>query len=346
VRENLIAIEQETEHPRDWRPCILVFCDDPQRCERLLKFAAWLEGRSGLTTAVKVIEGEDEKTLQLRAKTEDELKRYIADHELETFSRVIAAADFRAGVDALIQSFGVGNIRANMVLLNRVDQIREPEENKEQIRFGRELQQAIRLRCNVVVFDAEQEEWALVESLPASDLRIAVWWWGDRTSHLMLLLAYLMTRSERWSGAKIKVLVPSSREGAEKSLESVRQVLQEVRIDAEPEVVFDVNADMVVKHSEAAGLVFFPLRFRELHLLTPLGDHVGLKNLVKRLPIVALTLAGEDIDLSAGPDEGELAQAAAAADADTEAEAEGLEAESEQRAIGVEDSGIESSRKK
>ncbi len=346
VRENLIAIGHEAEHPRDWRPCILAFCDDPSRCERLLRFASWIEGGSGLTTAVKLIEGDDEKTLLLRANTEDELRRYIAERELEVFSRVVAAPDFRVGVETLIQSFGIGNIRANMVLLNRVDQIHEPEENKAQIRYGRELQEAIRLRCNVVVFDAEEEEWSRVESLPASDLRIDIWWWGDRTSHLMLLLAYLMTRSERWSGAKIKVLVPSSREAAEKTLERVRHVLQDVRIDAQPEVVFDVNADLVVKHSEAAGLVFFPLRFRELHVLTPLGDQVGLKTLVKRLPIVALTLGAEDIDLSAGPDEGELAEITAAADAAKEAENKALEAESHQQAVAAEDLGIESFRKK
>jgi len=303
VRENLIAIGHEAEHPRDWRPCILAFCEDSSRWERLLRFASWIEGGSGLTTAVKLIEGDDEKTFQLRAKTEDELRHYIAERELQMFSRVIVASDFRAGVETLIQSFGFGNIRANMVLLNRVDQIHELEENEAQIRYGRELQEAIRLRCNVVVFDAEAAEWSRVESLPAADLRIDIWWWGERTSHLMLLLAYLMTRSERWRGAKIKVLVPSSREAAEKSLDRVRQMLQDVRINAEPEVLFDVNADRVVKHSETAGLVFFPLRFRELHLLTPLGDQVGLKTLVQRLPIVALTLAAEDIDLSAGPDE-------------------------------------------
>jgi amino acid transporter len=329
VRENLIAIGHEAEHPRDWRPCILAFCDDPSRCERLLRFASWIEGGSGLTTAVQLIEGDDEKAFQLRAKAEDELRSYIADRELAAFSRVVVAPDFRAGVETLIQSFGVGNIRANMVLLNRVDQIHELEENEAQIRYGRELQEAIRVRCNVIVFDAEEEEWSRLESLPASDLRIDVWWWGERTSYLMLLLAYLMTRSERWSGAKIKLLVPSSMEAAEKSLERVRHVLEEVRIDAEAEVVYDVDADLVVDRSEAAGLVFFPLRFRELHLLTPLGDEVGIKNLVKRLPIVALTLAAEDIDLSAGPDEGQIAELTAALDAAKDAETQATEAEEE-----------------
>ncbi len=329
LRQNLLAMGPETEHPRDWRPCILAFCDDASRCERLLKFASWIEGGSGLTTAVKLIEGDDEKTLQLRAKADEELKRYITERELEIFSRVVVAPDFRVGVETLMQSFGVGNVRANMVLMNRVDQMQEPQGNEAQIRYGRELQAAIRLRCNVVVFDGEEEEWSRVESLPASELRIDVWGWGDRTSHLMLLLAYLMTRTDRWSGAKIRVFIPSSKEASEKTLERVRRMLQEARIDAHMEVVSDVDADLVVERSQGAGLVFFPLRFRELQLLTPLGNEVRVGRLVERLPMVAFTLAAEDIDLSAGPDEGKLAEVAAALDAAKDAEGQAVAAERE-----------------
>ena len=49
-------------------------------------------------------------------------------------------------------------------------------------------------------------------------------------------------------------------------------------------------------------------------MLTPLRDQVGLKTLVRRLPIVTLTLAAEDIDFSSGPDEGQLAEITTARD--------------------------------
>ncbi len=329
VRENLLAMAPESDHPRDWRPCILAFCDDPSRRGRLLRFASWIEGGSGLTTAVNMIEGEDEKALQLRDKAAEEIQRYIAEHELQVFPRVIVTPEFRGGVETLIQSFGIGPIRANMVLLSSREQLPAMVESDDQIRYGRELHEAIRLRCNVVVLDAEAEEWSRVESLEGSDLRIDVWWWGDRTSRLMLLLAYLMTRSEQWSQATVHVFVPSSPLASEKTLVSVRHMLQEIRIDAEPEVVFEVDADAVVRHSETASLVFFPLRFRELGLLTALGDQASVGGFVKRLPIVALTLAAEDIDLSAGPDEGKLAEVAAALDAARETEVAALKAEKE-----------------
>ncbi|MFC1869411.1 amino acid permease, partial [Thermodesulfobacteriota bacterium] len=58
VREHLLAASSEPEHPRDWRPQILAFSDHSVRRERLLRFASWIEGGSGLTTAVKIVEGE------------------------------------------------------------------------------------------------------------------------------------------------------------------------------------------------------------------------------------------------------------------------------------------------
>jgi hypothetical protein len=94
--------------------------------------------------------------------------------------------------------------------------------------------------------------------------------------------------------------VPGSRQAAEKTLERVRSFLEETRIDAEPEVVEDDDTEMVVKHSESASIVFFPLRYQELSLLGAPNEQMSVANFVKRLPIVALTLAAEDIDLGSG----------------------------------------------
>lgn len=324
IRENLLSMAAEPEHPRGWRPCILAFCDDRERRNRLLRFASWIEGGSGLTTAVQIIEGEGAQSLQLRDKARKELQDHIEEEGLKIFSRTLAAPDFRVGVEALLQSFGIGSIRANMVLLSKADQLHRAEENEGQIRYGRELQEAIRLGCNVVVLDSKEAEWAAIEESAPEQRLIDVWWWGDKTSHLMLLLAYLMTRSEEWSDAKIRVLAPSSEKASEKTLASLRQTLEEVRIDAQPEALLDLNLDKVGKYSRKSSLVFFPLRFKQLQILTR-KDNVD--RLLERLPVVAFTLAAEDIDLGAGPEEGEVAENAAALDAASDAEQEAVEAE-------------------
>jgi len=330
IRENLLAMSEEPEHPRGWRPCMLVFCDDPVGRERLLRFASWVEGDSGLTTAVQIVEGEGTQNLQLRDKSESELKDFIAEHGFKMFARTIVSPDFRVAVDSLLQSFGVGKIRANMVLLRKVDQLRFVKGNGEQIRYGRELQEAMGLGCNVIVLDAKGEEWAALSDVPPYSRRIDVWWWGDRTSRLMLLLAYLMTRSEEWSEAVIRVLAPSSTQGEAKTLESLKHTLDEVRIRATPEVVVDADMEKVAQHSADASLVFFPLRFREQQLLGAVDRNVD--SLLERLPVVALAVAREEMDLSAEPEEGEVAEKAAAMDEveDSQKKAEAAEKEAKE----------------
>jgi amino acid transporter len=327
VREHLLAVAAEPEHPRDWRPCILVFCDDPERRDRLLRFASWIEGGSGLTTAGQILEGEGAQALQLRNKAEKQLQAYIAERALHMFARVLAAPDFRVGIESLLQACGLGEIRANMVLLSRVDELSSIQDSEGRIQYGRQLQEAIQLGCHVVVLDADKAEWTAIEQLPPTERQIDVWWWGDKTSQLMLLLAYLMTRSEEWRDATIRVLAPSSVEASEKTLASLRHTLEEVRIDAEPQAVLELSPDSVAAHSTQSTVVFFPLRFREQQLLGPGGEM--LDTVLKRLPVVAFTLAAEDIGLNVEPEEGELAENAAALDAAADAKKRAEAAEKE-----------------
>ncbi|MGE0682954.1 MAG: amino acid permease [Candidatus Binatia bacterium] len=302
VRAHLLAVTPEPEHPRDWRPCILAFCDESEKRLWLLRFASWIEGGSGLSTAVYILEGEGERVLRLRKKTEQQLQEFVAEQALPMFARVLAAPDFQLGIESLFQAFGLGEIRANMILLSRTDQHTGPEDSVGRVQYRRLLQGAARFGCNVVVLDAQRTEWAALEQLAPEDRKIDVWWWGGKTSQLMLLLAYLMTRSSEWSGAAIRVLAPSSEQAAEKTRESLQHMLEEVRIDATPEVVFEISPEAVIEHSAESTLVFLPLRFQELQLLGPRSR--DLENLFARLPVVALTLAAEDVDLDAEPEEG------------------------------------------
>ena len=184
------------------------------------------------------------------------------------------------------------------------------------------------------MLDSKEEEWTAVDAVSANKRRIDVWWWGDATSRLMLLLAYLMTRSYEWGNARIRMYAVAHGEGPDNQsglpcrefsgngafpqtekevLDCLRGMLDEVRIDARIDVVLNANAQEVVKRSADASMVFFPFRLRENQLLTPFGD--PMEELLSELPIVALALAAEDIDLESGPEEGKVAELAAALDA-------------------------------
>ena len=127
------------------------------------------------------------------------------------------------------------------------------------------------------------------------------------------VLAYLITRNEEWSEAKIRVLFRSASEAPEAALERMEQTLEDARIDAEPVVVPELNADIVSESSREASLVMLPLRLRNCQPLGPFGGDPD--ELFSRLPVVALVLAAEDIPLDAEPEDGEAGEAAARLDA-------------------------------
>lgn len=325
VRENLLAASREPEHPRDWRPQILAFSDDSHRRKQLLTFSSWLQGNSGLTTAVRILEGDGLKMLRLREEAEAELEKDIQEMGLTAFPLVVVAPDIQIGVQTLTQGFGVGPLRANTVLLNWFEELPKGILGLKEARYARNLRTAFRLGCNIVVLDAEDEEWEALESMPSEDRRIDVWWRGDKTSHLMLLLAHLIKQSEPWRQATIRVMSADSEDESERTVEGLKNTLNDIRIDAEPEVLIKPDADTIIQYSAETSLVLLPFRLAANELLCFIGEPVD--EILSRLPVVAMILAAEDIDLDAEPEEGKAAEMAGALDALADAKQKAEKAE-------------------
>ena len=114
---------------------------------------------------------------------------------------------------------------------------------------------------------------------------------------------------------------------SEGTIEGLQRTLQEVRIEAEPEIVQGADVNAVTEHSADSALVFLPFRLRGNQLLGPFDNQID--DLIPRLPVVALVLAAEDIDLDAEPEEGRAGELAAALDTLADAKKRAKEAEKE-----------------
>jgi len=318
VREHLLSAAKEPQHPRDWRPQVLAFSNHSKRRKQLLRFAEWIQGGSGLTTVVQVLEGEGPKMLKLQVAAEAELEKDISEQNFSAFPLVMFASNLQIGVQSLVQSFGIGPLKANTILFNWLEQLHPGVLGLKEASYTRSLWTAFRLGCNIVVLDASEEEWNRVKSVPSEERRIDVWWWDDPTSDLMLLLAYLITRNDGWEDANLRVLATPYEKKSEKSTEELRKILEEVRISAEPEVVPKATAESIMKYSADATLVFLPFRLKRNQLTDAFGNPV--EELLPHLPMTAMVLAAEDIDLDAEPEEGKPAEVASALDALTDAE--------------------------
>ena len=311
VREDLHAIAGEPEHPRYWRPVLLAFSDDPARRERILRFASWLDAGSGLTTAVRFVEGKGPGTRKIRREVEKELRDEIEERNFPAFPRAVVAPDLEVAVPVMLQSYGLGPVRANTVLLNWFD--RRPDDHGLRS-YGRYLRLALRYACNLVILGADAERFEALEKVPRRERRIDVWHRDNATGRLMLLLAYLMTRNEGWADARIRLLAPAAKETSdEETLRGLERMLEEVRIAAEPEVVNSSTPAEVVRHSADASLLFLPFRLGEEGAVTVFDWPA--EDLLQAVGITAMVLAAEDIVLDTEPEAGvgEIAQAIDAA---------------------------------
>jgi hypothetical protein len=313
---------------------MLVFADQSEQRQSLLCFAAWIQGRSGFTAAVRILTGQTARLRKEEQTAKDELAADIRKSGLEAFPLVVLAGDRKDAVQVLVQSFGIGPLHANTVLLNWINDNPDSPEHYMAAVYGRSLREAYRFGCNLIIMDTTSAEWHDLKEIPAGKRRIDVWWQDDATGNLMLLLAYLITRNEEWEGAAIRLLAVRDDSHVEiLTEETLQQRLEEVRIEAVPLVVDNADADTVIATSRDASLVFLPFRLRDLTSISAFGS--SPEDLFGHLPVTALVLAAETIELDAEPEEGEAAERANALDALSDAEKKAKEARKETEKTAV-----------
>ena len=339
VRTHLLAAAQESEHPRHWRPQILAFSDNPERRPQLLHMAQWLEGGSGLTTAVNITQGQGLQALRERNTQKEALGKDIQAAGSHAFSLGVAAPDLQTGIHILLQSYGVGPLQANTVLLHWF----ENKSHAGQVSAdpAQNLRTAFRLGYNILMLNAGQNKWKHLVDNRKKQLRIDIWWWGEATSRLMLLLSYLLTRDPFWEEATINVLGVYQNTTGDSHGKDLQEVLDNYRIQAESTWVQAEDASALIKHCADASLVLLPFALRRERIVDPFGG--DLDWLLPRLPMTMLCLAAEDLELDAEPEEGQAAEAAEALHSyqDARSKQEKLEKEAEKAAAQSEDLSAE-----
>jgi hypothetical protein len=313
VRANLLKAAVEPEHDRDWRPFILAFSSRPERRRRLLTLSAWLEGGSGLTTLVQIIEGQGLKMQARRHTVRQELQQTITEGGFNVFPLAVTSEDVETGVHHLAQIAGIGPLQANTVLVNWKGTSLPEVQGFHEILFGRHLREAFRQGCHTVILAADETQWPDVAQHPSP--RIDLWWHDDATGRLMLLLAYLMTRHADWSRGQIRVLAPD--EALPGTLDEDDQMLADLlatyRIEGEPLVLPNGDLEELARQTEDTALLMLPFRFRDNLIQLDWGG--ATEDILKRLPTTIMVNAARDLDLEAEPEEGRAAELAGLRDA-------------------------------
>lgn len=313
IRNNLIEVSLEPAHDRDWRPRIIALCDDRERRQNLLKFASWIEGDSGIITGMWILEGEGIEIVKQKKEALSELRTEFNTLPYTVFPLTVCAPDVDTGLSVALQSFGIGPLGVNTLLLNWFDKAPTALNHWKEERFIKNIRTAFRLGCNIVIFAGRHISQIDENQQKHIPMKIDIWWWGDASSRLMLLLSYLSTRHSTWKDAEIRLIAANYNEKSEDNLRELRQTVADSRIQASCEIIVDDDIDLLSQYSEKADLVLVPFQIKNNQIKDPYGDDI--QDLIVRLKNVVLVKACEDIDLDAEPEEGEAAQMAAAIDA-------------------------------
>jgi len=307
VRQHLLAAADEPEHDRDWRPMLMAFSRSPERRARLLQVAQWLEGRSGITTLVSVLRGRGLEMRRQREAAEKELIKAIRGGGFRAFPLVVSTDDIEDGIHHVLQAAGIGPLRVNTILTNWIAEDPPSAQGFQELLFGRNLREAYRQGCHVVIMAADDAKWERMATEATPQGMLDVWWQDDATGRLMLLLAYLMTRHERWKDDRLRVLipVPPTNDAAETVSAAVNRALSDYRIQAETKVVQDAAQPTEPEDWANTDLLLLPIRFQANLIRLPFDG--PLEETLGKLPGTLLVAAARDIDLDPEPEEGEAA---------------------------------------
>ncbi|MGC1310501.1 MAG: amino acid permease [Phormidesmis sp.] len=306
VRTALLNIDDAPD-PKNWRPHLLVLSGTPTKRWHLIEMArAFTHNRALITVASILPSGS--RSIAQQEKAEGILRDFLERKGVQAFAKIITADDPFIGAKQLLETYGMGPLVPNTVLLGDS----EGGDSKSIDRYFKTIQMCHEAKRNVIIYrgdeievsedDEDHSEASLFPPMFGRDVkrRIDVWWGGLQSNGgLMLILAYLLRTSWRWRAAEIRLKLVVSDEAAAQAAEAnLTNLTESLRIGAKSEILLAKRRpfdDILQKSSATADLVF-------LGLAVPKGDptqyYQTIQTRIAGLPPTIMVLAAENLDFS------------------------------------------------
>ncbi len=253
ARFALLKLKKHANDPRNWRPNILVFAGDVKKRLSLIQLANFLNQRRGILTVCNMIIG-NLKRNEIDIKKEiDKMDKVLEQAGIPAFSEINVVSQFENGIINITQANGIAGLNSNTIMIGWSDKNVRMISLLKTIRIISELQ-----KSSLLVRINESPE------ISGRD-RMDIWWRGMHSNgDLMLLLAHLLSLNSEWKNAKIFIYTVILREeDREFMLKNVQDMINEVRIKAEPKIIIKPTdrsvTEIIHEHSRNANLVFMGL---------------------------------------------------------------------------------------
>jgi len=285
MRMGILQLSVTTEDAKNWRPHILTLSGSPAKRWSLVELANALTHRRGLVTVSSVLPSGSRDVGQ-QTNLEQTIRDYLDRRGVQALVRVVTASDPFEGAMQLVETYGIGPLVPNTILLGDSE---APTRREDYCQLIAQLHQA---RRNVVVLRENSDRNF------GQRQRIDVWWGGRQDNGgLMLLLADLLRSNITWRKADIHLkLMVNNDQAADAARTNLDRLIQQFRIMTVAQVLVGQNFyDILHKSSQDADLIF-------LGMATPMDAYsdyyAALQERTMDLPTIVLVLASPDFTVT------------------------------------------------
>lgn len=284
IKQSLLRIGSEYE-PKTWRPNPLVLSGSPRKRWHLIDFARSINANKGLLTVATVLN--DEKSSYERVQTiSDEIYQMLLHHKIQGLVRVITSSDAFTGAVNLVQSYGLGLLVPNTIILG------DSEDETVRESYCLMIRRIYEMKRNIILVRNSRDSKVVF----GDRKQIHLWWGGFKgNGGLMLILAHLLKESHQWRNAHLQLNMVVNEESEDEVRKNIGQILHDARIDAD---IFIIKAkqrpfvEILHEVSSHADTIFLGMAQPDEHFVL---YYQHLQELTKNLPTTIFVLAGQDI---------------------------------------------------
>ncbi|MBT9314203.1 APC family permease [Leptothoe spongobia] len=288
VRAGLNNIADSAD-PKNWRPHLLVLSGAPTKRWHLIELATDFTHNRGLITVASILPT-GARNLKQQEQMRSTIRDYLEKRGIQAFVKLIEANDTSTGARQLIDTYGIGPLRPNTVLLGDT----ETDDHEARERYCQIISKCHQAKRNIIILRNPPNQ------MPQFPQRIDVWWGGLQSNGgLMLILAYLLRTGMRWRSTDIYIkLVVSNQAAAQAAQTNLNKLLETLSIGAQSNIIVaeDRPFDTILRKSSATADLIL------MGLATPdegFADYyTSLQQKTIGLPPTIFVLAAEDLAFS------------------------------------------------
>ena len=284
TRAGLMRLKKQVD-PRNWRPHLLVLSGAPMKRWHLVEIATSLTHNRGILNVATVL-ASDSISLERKQSLELGIRDFLSKRGVEALVRVVTAKDPFAGSELLVETYGLGTLVPNTILLG------DNKDPKHTARYCQMVERIYFAKKNVIIVRDDEER-------GYGERRVIDIWWGGLQGNgaLMLILAYLLQSSIRWHNARVrlKMVVPTE-EAAREARKNLGVMAEKTRTGAEPVVLVSNGKSFFEILEESSGDADLVLMGIARPKEGQFADYyVELRETTKGLPSTLFVLAAEEI---------------------------------------------------